>query len=113
MPEFTQRPERGDIWWAALDPALGSEIKKTRPCVILSSSLVNEHRRTVLVVPLSSSPQPRPPITIPNQCQGKNGVAVVDQLRAISKKRLQGFIEKADVKTLEAITEALLTIIEG
>lgn len=107
------RPERGDIWWTALDPTLGSEIKKTRPCLIISSNLTNEHRRTVLAVPLSSSPGPHPPVTVQIHCQGKNGVVVVDQLRAISKERLQGFIEKADQKTLDSVIEALLTLVEG
>ena len=46
-------PERGDIWWIALDPTLGSEIRKTRPCVVISVKVLNERRRTVIVVPLS------------------------------------------------------------
>jgi mRNA interferase MazF len=52
---------RGDIWWVSLDPAQGSEIKKTRPCIVLSHSTVNRLRRTVVVVPLSSAAKPHPP----------------------------------------------------
>ena len=63
-------PERGDIWWVALDPTLGSEIPKTRPCVVVSVKVLNERRRTVIVVPLSSSPKASPPILIPISCDG-------------------------------------------
>jgi len=58
-------PERGDIWWVALETTLGSEIRKTRPCVVVSVKVLNERRRTVIVVPLSSSPKASPPILIP------------------------------------------------
>ena len=69
-------PERGEIWWVALDPALGSEIRKTRPCVVISVKVLNERRRTVIVVPLSSSPKASPPILIPISCDGHPAVAV-------------------------------------
>ena len=49
--------ERGDIWWMNLDPTIGAEIKKKRPCVILSANEINRIRATPVVVPLSSSPQ--------------------------------------------------------
>lgn len=109
----TRAPERGDLWWVALDPTVGSEIRKTRPCLILSADLINQHRRTVLVVPLSSSPKPHPPITVAMHCEGREGVAIVDQLRAISKDRLQRFIEKAPPGEVEEVTKALLILIEA
>src|SRR6185436_8514310 len=83
-------PERGEIWWVALDPAVGSEIRKTRPCVVISVKVLNERRRTVIVVPLSTSPTASPPILIPISCDGHPAVAVSDQIRAIAKERLQG-----------------------
>lgn len=82
-------PERGDIWWVALDPMLGSEIRKTRPCVVVSVKVLNERRRTVIVIPLSSSPNASPPILIPISCDGRPAVAVSDQIRAVSKERLR------------------------
>ena len=106
-------PKRGEIWWASLDPTVGSEIRKKRPCLVLSTDIVNEHRRTVLVAPLSSSPKPNPPITVPIECSGKSGVVVVDQMRAISKERLQSFLQKATEKEVEAVIEALKIIIEA
>jgi mRNA interferase MazF len=85
-------PERGDIWWVALDPALGSEIRKTRPCVVISVKALNERRRTAIVVPLSSSPKAAPPILIPITCDGRPakerlrsrlGVVATDEMAAL------------------------------
>ena len=56
--------KRGEIWWIDLEPTRGSEIKKTRPGVILTVDALNKARRTVVIVPLSSSAQPRPPIVV-------------------------------------------------
>ena len=105
-------PRRGEVWWAALDPTLGSEIAKTRPCVVMTRDLVNQHRRTVVVVPLSSSPNARPPILIAVNCAGKFSVAVVDQIRAIAKERLQARIGVLAEPEMEAIGDALQQILE-
>ena len=105
-------PQRGEICPAALDPTVGSEIAKRRPCLILTTDLVNVYRRTVVVVPLSSSPTPHPPITVPIQCQGRPAVAVVDQIRAVSKQRLWSLIGCASAVELEAVGEALKQILE-
>ena len=97
-------PERGEIWWVALDPALGSELRKTRPCVIISLKVLNERRRTVIVVPLSSSPKASPPILIPITCDGRLAVAVSDQIRAVSKERLRsrlGVVAEEELALLE------------
>ena len=51
--------------------------QKTRPCLVLSTNAVNEHRRTVVVIPLSSSPSAYPPITVTVECEGLSSVAVV------------------------------------
>ena len=103
---------RGDIWWVALDPGQGAEIKKTRPCVVLTNDILNRLRKTVVVVPLSTAAKPHPPITIPVNCQGRPAVAVIDQVRAVAKHRLQSKIESLDSKDLSAITRALSTILE-
>ena len=105
-------PARSEIWWVALDPTLGSEIAKTRPCVILSRDVVNEHRRTVVVVPLSSSPSAHPPIRVAVTCGGKPAVAVVDQIRAIAKQRLKSRIGILSEQEIEAIGDALRQILD-
>ena len=105
-------PRRGEIWWVALDPSLGSEISKTRPCVILTRDLVNQHRRTVVVVPLSSTPSAHPPIRVAVACDGKSAVAVVDQIRAVSKERLKSKIGDATTQETNGIAEALREILD-
>ena len=105
-------PRRGEIWWARLDPAIGSEINKTRPCVVIGNSVINEHRRTVVVIPLSSSPRAAPPLMVSVTCSGKPAVAVIDQVRAVAKERLVTMIEKLQAKELESVEAALREILE-
>jgi len=111
MPAW-KMPRRGEIWWARLDPTLGSEINKTRPCLVVSNSVINEHRRSVVVVPLSSSPRSAPPLLVDVTCAGKPVVAVVDQVRAIAKERLVSLIERLPVAEMDAIEAALREILE-
>lgn len=105
-------PKRGEVWWAALDPTIGSEIAKTRPCVVMTRDLVNQHRRTVVVVPLSSSPKASVPILIAVNCSGKPAVAVVDQIRAVGKERLQNRMGVLTESEMDAIGEALQQVLE-
>ncbi len=103
---------RGEVWWVRLDPTLGSEIAKTRPCLVLSNNIVNERRRTVVIVPLSSSPAASPPLLVPVQCGGQKAVAVIDQIRAVSKERLDRRMATLSVEHLEAVEEALREVLE-
>jgi mRNA interferase MazF len=103
---------RGDVWWVALDPTQGSEIKKTRPCVVLTHDTLNRLRKTVVVVPLSTAAKPHPPITVAVTCQGQAAVAVIDQIRAVAKHRLQSKMETLSAEDLAAITRAISTILE-
>lgn len=105
-------PRRGEVWWVALDPTLGSEIAKTRPCVIITRDLINQYRRTVVVVPLSSSPSAHPPIRVAVNCSGRTAVAAVDQIRAIAKERLQARIGVLAEPEMEAISDALQRVLE-
>jgi mRNA interferase MazF len=105
-------PRRGEVWWVQLDPTLGSEIAKTRPCLILSTNVVNERRRTVVVVPLSTSPAASPPLLIPVQCAGRTVVAVTDQIRAIAKERLLTRLGEISLSDMQAVESGLLRILE-
>ncbi|WP_199221403.1 type II toxin-antitoxin system PemK/MazF family toxin [Desulfonatronum sp. SC1] len=107
-----QQIKRGEIWWVSLDPTQGSEIKKTRPCVVLSHDTLNRLRRTVVVVPLSTSAKPHPPITVAVTCQRDTAVAVIDQIRAVAKHRLKSRIEFLDRDELDEICRAIATILE-
>lgn len=91
---------RGDIYWVNLDPTVDSEIRKKRPCVLISATPIMRARKTVVVVPLSSSPEAIPPLTVAVRSLGKTAVAVCDQMRTIDKQRL---VEKAGVLGLEDI----------
>ena len=105
--------KRGDIYWVNLDPVKGSEIRKSRPCVLVGASPVNRARRTVVVVPLSIAGRPRPPITISVNCLGRQVVAVCDQIRAVDKERLikeAGSLSKEDMAALDAGLRQVLSI---
>ena len=107
-----QNITRGDVWWVSLDPTQGSEIKKTRPCVVLTHNTLNKLRKTIVVIPLSSAASPHPPITVPVICQEREVVAVIDQIRAVAKHRLKSKIEMIAPNDLNAILRALSTVLE-
>ena len=95
--------KRGEVWWVNLDPTRGGEIQKTRPAVILTVNALNRARRTVVVVPLSSSATPRPPIVVSVPSAGAGSVAVCDQVRAVDKSRLAeriGQISESDLASI-------------
>jgi len=105
-------PRRGEIWWVRLDPTLGSETAKTRPCVILSGNVFNRLRRTVVVIPLSTSPKPSPPLLVPVQCDGREVVAVTDQVRAIAKQRLDRRLGELSSEDLKAVEQGVREVLE-
>ena len=90
---------RGEIWLAALDPTLGSEIRKTRPCVVVSPDEMNAYLRTVIVAPMTTGSRPAP-FRVPVAFGGKNGLIVLDQMRTLDRARL--------VKRLGALRPATL-----
>ena len=77
----------GEIWLAQLDPTIGSEIQKTRPCVVVSPDDMNAHLRTIIVAPMTTGSRAagfRVPVTF----QGKQGLILLDQIRALDRIRL-------------------------
>jgi mRNA interferase MazF len=78
---------RGEVWSVALDPTLGSEIQKTRPCVVVSPAEMHDHLRTVIVAPMSSSGRAAP-FRIPVTFRQKQGLILLDQIRTVDKTRL-------------------------
>ena len=103
---------RGDIWWVSLDPTQGSEIKKTRPCVVITHDTLNSLRKTVVIIPLSTAAKPHPPISVPVTCQDTSAVAIIDQIRAVAKHRLISRIESMSDEEIDEICEAISTILE-
>jgi mRNA interferase MazF len=80
-------PARGDVWLAALDPTIGGEIQKTRPCLIVSPPEMNDRLRTVMAAPMTTGSWPAPS-RIPVLFQGRAGLILLDQLRTLDKSRL-------------------------
>ena len=104
---------RGDIYLVNLDPTIGHEIKKSRPCVLVGATPINQARHTVIVVPLSSKTHVYPPITIPIICQGVQGIAVCDQIRTVDKSRLikpMGQLSANDLDKLENSLRQVLVL---
>ena len=77
----------GEIWLAQLDPVVGSEIQKTRPCVVISPDEMNAHLRTVIVAPMTTGSRPAH-FRIGLTFQGKQGLIVLDQIRTLDRTRL-------------------------
>ncbi|MBW4061928.1 type II toxin-antitoxin system PemK/MazF family toxin [Candidatus Saccharibacteria bacterium] len=90
--------KRFDIWTVPLDPSLGSEFQKTRPCIIVSPDEANRHLNTVVVVPMTSS---RHQYTARTNLTfgGQDGQAATDQVRVIDKQRLMSRIGQVDTLT--------------
>lgn len=91
-------PNRYDIYFANLNPTIGSEIRKVRPVVVVSQNEMNHHLDTVVICPLTSQLHPQWRSRIQITCAGKNAEIAVDQIRTISKQRLQ---KKIDALTPE------------
>jgi len=102
---------RGEVYRVDLNPTQGSEINKIRPCIIVGATPVNLARNTVVVVPLSSSPTPRPPLVVPIHSQGTYSVAVCDQIRAIDKKRIIERIGELTLREINLLDECLSKIL--
>ncbi len=98
---------RFDIWLVSLDPVVGSEIKKTRPCVVVSPNEANQYLNTVTVVPLTSSLKAYP-TRFQIQFQHKKGELVLDQIRSIDKVRLISKLGNLDQTTARRLCDLLV-----
>ena len=93
--------KRGEIWLVNLDPTVGSEIKKARPCVVVSPSELNDHLRTVIVAPMTSKGFTAP-FRVPVTHAGTKGLILLDQVRSVDKIRLAKRLGALSAKTLLA-----------
>ncbi len=99
----------GDIWLAQLDPTVGSEIQKTRPCVVISPNEMNEHLRTVIVAPMTTGSRPAA-FRVPVGFQGKQGLIVLDQIRTLDRSRLVKRLGSLRAPTLAVTLQTLQTM---
>ena len=98
---MTVRVHRGQIWLAALDPTVGSEIQKTRPCVIISPGEMHDFLRTVMVAPMTTGSRPAP-YRVPIRFRRRDGLILLDQVRTLDKQRLVRRLGSLTSHTLNA-----------
>lgn len=100
--------KRGEIWWVSFDPAQGSEIKKTRPAVIVSNDFSNRHASRVQVIPATSvTKKLYPPETL-IKIKGKVSKVMADQIMTVAKERLSERIGEATGAEMENIDRILI-----
>ena len=97
---------RGDIFLVELNPTRGSEIRKTRPCVVVSPDELNTHLRTFIVAPLTTGGHPYP-FRVRCTFDGKDGHVVADQLRAVARERLVKHLGRLSDTTLNELLGVL------
>lgn len=100
-------PKRGDVYWVALDPTLGSEIQKTRPAVIISNNSCNAHGSRVVVLPLTSNVDSLYPDEALVTIKGKPSRALGNQSRSLDKSRLRSRIGTLSYDEMASIDDAV------
>jgi len=98
---------RGDVYWVNLDPVVGSEIRKTRPAVIVSNDSCNRYGTRVVVLPVTSNVESLYPGEAIVEIKGKPGRALGDQIRSIDKSRLKGRLGRLTADEMSRVDEAL------
>jgi len=100
-------PKRGDVYWVTLDPVVGSEIRKTRPAVIVSNDSCNRYGKRVVVLPITSNVSSLYPGEAMVSVKRKPGRALGDQIRSIDKARLKARAGAVTADEMTHIDEAL------
>ncbi len=98
---------RGEIYWINLDPAMGTEIKKTRPAIIISNDIQNKISSRIIVIPITSSIKKIFSFESQIIVEGKEAKALTDQIRAIDKSRIGNYISKVTKLEMHKIELAL------
>ena len=98
--------KRFDVYLVNLDPTVGHEIRKSRPCLVISPDEMNQHISTVIVAPMTTKGR-NYPTRVPYMFQGKEGQVVMDQIRTVDKVRLVKRLGKIGSKTLANVISVL------
>ncbi len=99
--------KRFEVWLVSLNPTKGSEIQKTRPCLVISPNEINNWLRTVIIAPMTTSERSYPS-RVALKFQGKSGQVALDQLRTVDKLRLVKRLGKITPKVEEKISQTLV-----
>lgn len=108
MPHF---PQRGEVYWVELDPTRGAEMRKTRPCLVVTNNIVNERRRTVVIVPLSTTSPKKFPLYVAMPSMGDDSQAVLDQIRVVDKERIGNRMAMMTPSEMDRLDEALRIVL--
>lgn len=99
-----------DVFLICLDPTVGHEIRKSRPCAVISPDEMNRHLATVIIAPMTTKSHPYP-TRVPLTFQRKTGWIVLDQIRTVDKKRLVqrlGKLERSTIQSIKAVVQEML-----
>jgi mRNA interferase MazF len=105
--DVVKGPKRDEIWLVSLDPTQGSEMQKTRPCVIVSPDEANGYLRSVIIAPMTSVERPYP-TRVNVGFRNRRGQVALDQIRAVDKERLVRKLGAVPAKTKEAVSSVLV-----
>lgn len=95
-----------EIYWINLDPTVGGEIRKTRPCVIVSPNEINFYLKTILIAPVTSTIN-EIPFRVKIALKGKMNTIALDQIRAVDRSRISDYIEKLDDESIKELKETI------
>lgn len=104
---MSEYPKRGDIYWIQLDPTIGTEIQKTRPCLILSNNSQNKKGKRVIAAPISSKVRTVFPFEAKIILKNRECKVLLDQIRALDKLRINAWICSLDSQTMFQVEDAL------
>ena len=104
---MSRTPRRGDVVWVALDPTMGSEIRKTRPAVVISNDSCNRHGSRVVVLPVTSNVSSLYPGEARIEVAGKPARVLGDQIRSVDKGRLRTRIGRLRQDEMQDVEQAV------
>lgn len=103
-----EKPRKFDIFWAELDPTQGGEIKKTRPCIIVSPDVTNQRLRIVTIVPMTTKVKDFPFRLNVKLANGDVGQIIIEQVRTIDRSRLKGYYGRLADQFHDALEKELV-----
>jgi mRNA interferase MazF len=100
-------PRRGEVYWVSLDPTVGAETKKKRPCLIVSNDIINEMSDVIIVAPITSQVKKVYSCEVKSPIAKKLGKIMLHQCRAIDKSRVEEKLDYLDFDVMKLVDEAI------